>query len=312
MALPDFLVIGVPKAGTTALYAALVRHPQLFLPGVKEPKFFLSDGPPPRQRGGPGDRQTYGEHIWRRDAYEALFAAAPPGVTRGEATPFYLYDLRAQERIRQLIPHARLVAMLRDPVDRAHSNWAHLWAAGLEPESDFVAACRAEPYRRAAGWAHFWHYVGQGRYGEQLTHLYSLFPREQVLVLRYRDLRDRPTDTLDQVCSFLGVTTGVIDRVPDENVIPYPAQTAVNDALRATLRLGGRIGYHFPVPLRRTFREPLLRLLHRRKDRRPKLTRAQRAAILPYFVDDIALLERVTGNSYSDWLSAGHNTLVPD
>jgi hypothetical protein len=312
VALPDFLVVGVPKAGTTALYAALIRHPQLFLPGVKEPKFFLSDGPPPRHRGGPGDRQTHGEHVWRREAYEALFDAAPPGTWRGEATPFYLYDLDAQARIRRLLPHARLIAMLRDPVDRAHSNWAHLWAAGLEPERDFVTACRIEPRRRAAGWAHFWHYVGQGRYGEQLTHLYGLFPREQVLVLRYRDLRDRPTDTLNQACAFLGVRTGMIDEVPDENVRPYPAQTPVNDVLRGTLRLGGRIGYHFPVPVRRAFREPLLSLLHRDTGRRPKLTRDQRAAVLPYFTDDIALLEQVTGNSYSDWLSAGHNTLVPD
>src|SRR5258708_6502941 len=85
VALPDFLVIGVPKAGTTALYAALVRHPQLFLPGVKEPKFFLSDGPPPLRRGGPGDRQTYGEHVWRRADYEALFDAAPRETKRGEA-----------------------------------------------------------------------------------------------------------------------------------------------------------------------------------------------------------------------------------
>jgi hypothetical protein len=310
--LPDFLVVGVPKAGTTALYAALVQHPQLFLPGVKEPKFFLSDGPPPRQPGGPGDRQTYREHVWQRAAYEALFEAAPPGTTRGEATPFYLYDRRAHQRMARVVPHARLVAILRDPVDRAHSNWAHLWAAGLEPESDFVAACRAEPRRRAAGWAHFWHYIGQGRYGEQLEHLYRWFAREQVLVLRYRDLRDRPTDTLDQVCAFLGVRTGVIDRVPAENVRPYPAQTPVNDALRGVLRMGGLIGHRFPVPVRRAVRQPLLALLHRNPGRRPKLTRAQRAAVLPYFAADIARLEQVTGNSYSDWLSAGHNTLVPD
>ena len=311
MTLPDFFVAGVPKAGTTALYAALVRHPQLFLPAVKEPKFFLSDGPPPRH-GGPGDIQTYGEHVWRRDDYEALFDPAPPGTRRGEATPFYLYDLRAQERIRALLPGARLIVLLRDPVDRAHSNWAHLWAAGLEAESDFVAACHAEPRRRAARWADFWHYIGQGLYGRQLSHLYSLFPRDQVLVLRYRDMRDRPAQTLDQVCAFLGVATGLIGEVPAENVRPYPAQTPVNDMLRALLRFGGRIGHYFPVRARLAVREPLLDTLHRHHGRRPKLTRQQRAAILPYFIEDIALLERVTGDSYSDWLSAGHNTLVPD
>ena len=92
MALPDFLVIGAPKAGTTALHAALARHPELFMSAVKEPKFFLTDGPPPRRGGGPGDVQTYREHIWRREDYEALFDAAPPGALRGESTPFYLYD----------------------------------------------------------------------------------------------------------------------------------------------------------------------------------------------------------------------------
>jgi hypothetical protein len=76
--LPDFLIAGASKAGTTALHAALTRHPQLFLPALTEPKFFLSDGPPPRT-GGPGDAQTYQEHVWRREAYEELFVPAPRG-----------------------------------------------------------------------------------------------------------------------------------------------------------------------------------------------------------------------------------------
>ena len=83
MALPDFLVAGVPKAGTTALHAALSQHPGLYMSPIKEPKFFLTDGPPPAQ-GGPGDARTYREHVWRRADYEALFDAAPPGVPRGE------------------------------------------------------------------------------------------------------------------------------------------------------------------------------------------------------------------------------------
>src|SRR5690242_21806536 len=92
MPLPEFLIAGVPKAGTTALHAALVPHPDLYLSRVKEPKFFLSDGQPPTD-GGPGDVQTYQEHVWRQADYEALFDPAPPGTLRGEATPFYLYDL---------------------------------------------------------------------------------------------------------------------------------------------------------------------------------------------------------------------------
>ena len=141
--MPDFLVIGAPKAGTTALHAALAAHPGLYLSAIKEPKFFLSDGPPPT-KGGPGDALTYREHVWRREDYEALFDQAPAGTLRGESTPLYLYDRAAMRRIRAALPGAALIVIVRDPVERAHSNWTHLWSAGLEPIGDFVRACDAE------------------------------------------------------------------------------------------------------------------------------------------------------------------------
>jgi hypothetical protein len=310
MPLPDFLIAGVPKAGTTALHAALSPHPQIFLPALKEPKHFLSDGRPPR-RGGPGDAQTYQEHVWRRDAYEGLFVPAPRGSLRGEATPFYLYDRRAQRRIAQAIPDVRLVLSLRDPVDRAHSNWYHLWSAGLEPEADFLTACRLEPARRAAGWADFWHYVALGRYGRQVDHLLRLFPRERVLFLRYRDLRDAPAATLDRVCEFLGVRTGLLAEVPRENVSRYVVpDTRVNAALRLLLRSGARLGHHFPVPVRRALRGPLLAALHRRRGRRPLPTTAERAALVPEFAADIELLQDVTGLSYADWLAVDRHAAL--
>src|ERR1019366_9523912 len=129
VAMPDFLVIGAPKAGTTALNAALARHPGLYMSAIKEPKFFLSDGPPPT-KGGPGDALTYREHVWRRPDYEALFDPAPAGTLRGESPPLSLYDRAAMRRIRDTLPGARLIVIVRDPVERAHSNWTHLWSAG--------------------------------------------------------------------------------------------------------------------------------------------------------------------------------------
>ena len=213
MALPNFLVIGAPKAGTTALHTALASHPALYMSPIKEPKFFLSDGPPPT-RGGPGDALTYREHVWKRQDYEALFDAAPDGTLRGESTPLYMYDPDAMRRIRDLIPDAKLIAVIRDPVERAHSNWTHLWSAGLEPIGDFVQACGEEERRIAAGWASFWHYTGLGRYGEQLEHIFTMFPREQVLVIRYRQLVDEPAATLDGIFDFLGVEQGACHRDP--------------------------------------------------------------------------------------------------
>src|SRR3954451_19207429 len=92
--LPDFLVIGAPKAGSTALHDALARHPQLYASPVKEPKYFLTgDRPPdPARQRGPGDAHSAREWVWRRAEYERLFADAPAGALRYESTPFYLWS----------------------------------------------------------------------------------------------------------------------------------------------------------------------------------------------------------------------------
>jgi Sulfotransferase family len=301
VALPDFLVIGVPKAGTTALHAALAGHPGLYLSPVKEPKFFLTDGPPP-QRGGPGDVQTYRQHVWRRDDYEALFDKAPKGTLRGESTPFYLHDPMAMRRISALIPHARLIAALRDPIERAHSNWTHMWSAGLEPIGDFLQACAEEDRRVADGWSAFWHYRGLGLYGRQLAHLYSEFPREQVLVFRYRELVNRPMETLDAICRFLGVAPGVISEVPRENVTAHPDQTLSHRALSQVRRAVDSAGRLLPDAALDAIGPPLERRLQRNARPRQPLTWQQRQALIPYFEPDIALLEMVTGASFSDWL----------
>ncbi|GAA3430237.1 sulfotransferase family protein [Streptosporangium sandarakinum] len=301
MPLPDFLIAGAPKAGTTALHAALQRHPELYLSPVKEPKFFLTDGPPPT-RGGPGDVQTYREHVWRREDYEALFAAAPPGTLSGEATPFYLYDRAAHRRIHDAVPHVRFVVVLRDPVERAHSNWTHLWSAGLEPIGDVVRACAEEDRRVTAGWAHFWHYVRLGRYGEQLAHLLTLFPREQVLAFRYRDLVDRPAVTLDRICAFLGVRQGLLAEVPRENVTAHPDAGRRHALLSAAARAGALAGRFLPGRLGTALAEPIEGLLQRRGDPRRPLTWEQRQRLIPYFADDVELLQRVTGEDFGDWL----------
>ncbi|MFI5064398.1 MAG: sulfotransferase family protein [Streptosporangiales bacterium] len=302
MPLPDFLVIGAPKAGTTALHAALARHPELYLSTVKEPKFFLTDGPPPSKGGGPGDIPTWREHVWRRADYEALFAPAEAGQLRGESTPFYLYDTDAQRRIRELIPDVKMIAMLRDPVERAHSNWAHLWSAGLDPEGDFLRACAEEDRRVAAGWAQFWRYTRLGRYGEQLEHLYRVFPKEHVLVLRYRDLVDAPAQTLDEICAFLGVPAGVITEVPRENVTAHPDESLGHRVLSQLLRGAAAAGRHLPGTTGTVLTSPLERMLQRGARPRQPLTWEQRQALLPYFEPDIRLLEKVTESDFGDWL----------
>jgi hypothetical protein len=301
VALPDFFVAGAPKAGTTALHAALAQHPQLYMSAVKEPKFFLTDGPPPTQ-GGPGDAKTYREHIWRRSDYEALFDGAPPGTLSGESTPFYLYKGDAQQRIKALIPDARLIIVLRDPIERAHSNWTHLWSAGLDPIDDFVRACGAEEERVAAGWADFWHYRRIGLYGRQLQRLLTVFPREQVFWFRYRDLIDNPAGTLDRICDFLDVKTGVICELPRENVTAHPEPTLRHQSMSRVLRAGSAVTSRLPGHPGKAIIDRLESSLQRGAAPRRPLTWDQRQSLIPYFEADVKLLEDITGMDFGYWL----------
>lgn len=314
MGWPDFLLIGTPKGGTTALHAALVAHPQLRMSRVKEPKFFLCDGRPPPRSGqrGPGDAHSAREWVWREQDYRQLFEDRPSGVLAGESTPFYLYDRAAQRRIAAAVPHARLIAVIRDPVDRAYSNWTHLRSDGLEREPDFIKALALESERVEHGYAPFWHYSRLGRYGEQLQHLYTLFPREQVLVLRYRQLAEEPDRTLDTVCDFLGVARHPAARSKPDNVHPFVAAGPRTSALGATIRAGAALGAFAPPQVWRRVEAPLRRALHRGGGARPPLSVDQRRAALAPLADDIGLLEEVTGQSFGDWRAdAGRGEFSP-
>ena len=249
--LPQFVVAGAPKAGTTALHAALATHPGLYLSPVKEPKYYLTDGRPPPRSGqrGPGDAHSAREWTWRREESLALFDGAPAGAVRGESTPFYLYDRAAHARLTADVPGIKVVVVVRDPVDRLWSNWVHLRADGLEPEADFLTAVRLEQRRMESGWAPFWHYRGLGRYGAQLRDLYRHVPPDQVMLLRYRQLVDTPRETLDRVSVFLGVAPGVAHTVPPENVKPYVADGVRYRALARLVRAGAALGSFGPPRL---------------------------------------------------------------
>jgi hypothetical protein len=303
--LPDFLLIGAPKAGSTALHDALAQHPQLYASPIKEPKYFLTGDSPPARAGnrGPGDAHSAREWVWRRVHYERLFRAAPPGTLTFESTPFYLWSRESHTRIAAALPHGRLVVVVRDPIDRAFSNWTHLRADGLEPEADFLRACHLEQLRVQAGWAPFWRYLELGRYGEQLQHLFEHFNPAQVLVIRYRQLIDAPEETLDRVCRFIGVDTGVLRGLPDSNLGRWAGDSTANRLLRRVVRAGAAAGSLTHPRLWRKAERPLRTLLQRGDLPRPRLDPDMRAQLVPEFTADVALLSRLLDADYFDWLT---------
>jgi hypothetical protein len=195
-----FVIAGVQKAGTTALFDYLSEAPELSLSHVKETHFFDDDDQD-------WDAPDYAP-------YHALFDA-PDGRLRGEATPIYLYWPGALERMGAYNPAMRLIVVLRDPVARAWSHWRMEYARGFERAP--FAWCVREGRRRlfdAEPWGHHraFSYVERGFYGEQIERLFAVFPREQTLVLTAEALQAEPSATLATVRAFLGLpaATGTV------------------------------------------------------------------------------------------------------
>jgi hypothetical protein len=188
----NFLVAGVQKGGTTALYDYLAEQGGVALSREKEVHFFDDEAQD-------WDRPDYG-------AYHAQFEPAE-GRPCGEATPIYCYWPKALERIAAYNPAMRLVLLLRDPVARAWSHWRMEYARGAERQP--FAWCIREGRLRlfeVEPWGHHreFSYVERGFYGEQLERMLALFPREQVLVLRAEVLRADPAPVLAKVRRFIG------------------------------------------------------------------------------------------------------------
>ncbi|MEO9322680.1 sulfotransferase [Nocardioides sp. C4-1] len=300
---PDFLIVGAPKAGTTALHTALTQHPDAFLTRPKEPKYWLCDDAPPPHWNGPGDRHSQQEWLWRSRDYARLFDGARDDQVRGESTPFYLWSRGAHRRIGAALPDVRLIAVVRDPVDRAYSNWMHLWSDGLEPEADFRRAFDLEDQRVERGYAPFWRYRELGRYGEQLQHLFEHVPRERVLVMRYRALVDEPAVAVDTACRFLGIREGLVDAIPRDNARSYVEPGWRTRTLGPVVRAGAAAAQFVPPHLWRRASAPLVARLSGRDTHRPRLAEEQRAELIREYADDIGLLSRLTGESFHDWLS---------
>jgi sulfotransferase family protein len=205
--LPDFLILGAQKAGTTALYAYLRWHPQITGPSFKEVSFF--------------DRHYAHGERW----YRAHLPIRRSGLV-GEASPSYLFHPLAPERVGRMVPPAKLIALLRNPVDRAFSHYQHEVALGRE-ELSFEDALAREDERmegeleRMLGdptyfsypWWNYT-YAARGRYTEQLERWLAAFPRDQLLVLFTEELAADTAGTYRQVLDFLGVDDRGLDSYP--------------------------------------------------------------------------------------------------
>ncbi len=206
--LPDFLVIGTMRGGTSSLYKYLSQHPEVAPSLRKETEYFTRY----YDRGERWYRQHFPLSARRR-----LAEVRGGRLLTFEATPYYLFDTRCPARAHGLLPSVQLVVLLRDPVERAFSHYQHMSRLGFE-DLDFASALEAEDGRLSADEArleadpsfvarahHRFSYLSRGRYAEQLDRWLEFYPRSSLLILESGDLYADPAGSLRTVLDFVGL-----------------------------------------------------------------------------------------------------------
>ena len=273
MSAPNFFLVGAAKSGTTTLYAGLRAHPDVYMPALKEPHVYAYLASPSTAS------HLYADEASARRRYGELYDGVTAERAIGEASTTNLVVPGAAALIARDAPAARIVAVLRHPVDRAFSHFCHFVSAGGEDLDDFAAAVRKEPSRQAAGYPFTYQYLEWSRYSAQLRPFFDLFGRERVLVHLYDDLCRDADAVVRSTFRFLGV----------DDTRPLPP-----------------VGRHNEVRPPAPRRSPLRRLLRRHpmvERPRPTLDPSLRAELTASFAEEISRLEDLIQLDLTRWRS---------
>jgi len=299
MTLPNFLIIGAGSSGTTSLYHYLKQHPDIFMSPIKEPRFFYLEGEQLNFRG-PGDQQIIRSSVTNPEDYQKLFEGVTNETATGEASPIYLNSARASERIRHYLPEAKLIAILRNPVDRAYTNFLNKVQQGREPFTDFREALQEEEKRIRANWMNSWHYVQRGFYHTQLRRYFDRFPRDQIKIYLFEELVADPVNLLQDIFRFLGVKE---DFIPDvslkHNVSKTPKFRTLYAMLKKRNRFTATAGSLFGKERLRSLVTKVLRFNFCKPRVLPKEVRKQ---LIEVYREEILKLQDLINRDLSKWL----------
>jgi hypothetical protein len=299
MTLPNFLIIGAAKSGTTSLHQYLRQHPEIYMSALKETNFFAFKGERP-DFGGPDGDVFNRDCVYRIEDYVRLFEGRTDEIAIGEVSPRYLGAEGAAARIKRRIPEVKLIAILRDPAERAFSAFSMRRRDGWEPCATLEEAIADEPRRIAERWGSGV-YARHGFYAALLQPYFELFGRDQIRVYLYDDLVAAPDLLFENLFEFLGVDRRfrpvTSQRLNVSGVIKNPVLRMIwtrTHPLQKTIR---------PL-LPKAAREGVSRFFTGREKVRLPFPPEQRQRLIDRYRDDIRQLEELIGRDLSGWLAS--------
>ncbi|KUO96439.1 sulfotransferase family protein [Ferroacidibacillus organovorans] len=294
--IPNFLIVGAAKSGTSSLDRYLAQHPEIYIPTKKEAHFYSIPDFPERFTG-PGDEGMNDETIRQRADYEALFDARTDEPAVGESSVFYLYYPGTAARIYADNPEMKIIIVLREPVARAYSAYMHLIRDARETLS-FEDSLAAEEERKKKGFEPMWLYRDLGRYSEQIERYLDVFGAERLHVMLFDEFTKQSKHYVRGVFRFLGVDEHArIDTQMHHNESGVPRSRAAFDFVSKPHPLKEWVKPFIPQSVRERLGNRAKSMLLERTSMRSE-TRRELSA---YFAPDIAKLEKLLKRDLSHW-----------
>ncbi len=302
MNMPNFLIIGAAKAGTTSLHSFLGQHPQIYLSPVKEPNFFALEGEKLNFPVGTISPGYLAECKTDLTAYQEQFQDVTSQKAVGEASPLYLYHSHAPQRIKNHLPDVKLIAILRNPVERAYSNFLHHVREGFETYTDFAEALKAEEQRKQEHWWWGFYYLQGGFYYQQLQRYFQLFEPQQIKVYLYEDLKSQSVKLLQDIFQFLGVNA---DFTPNTAAQYNVGGVPKNQTWYRFLTTKNPLKEPLKLLLPEEVRKSLVLKLKNKALAKPQLSPEIHAQLTAKYREDILKLQDLIGRDLSSWLEEG-------
>ena len=293
--MPNFLVIGANKAGTTSLHNYLNQHPEIYMSPVKEPMFFSLEGKR-IDRSKPFLKNA----INNLEDYQALFKEVSKQKAIGESSTSYLSAGQAPERIKKYIPNVKLIAIIRHPAERAYSNYIMHLGLGMETIPDFGKAIKKAKQIGSDNYLKVWRYTRLGFYYEQLKRYFEIFDRNQIKIYLYEDWNNNPDKVIKDIFKFLEVDEAFI---PDMSVKYHISNTYRKQFLRKSLDKTPNVVKNLIKQVTPpALRSRLVKQVERKNPVKPHLDPEVRKFLIDNYREDILQLQNLINMDLSIWL----------
>jgi len=284
----DFFIVGAPKAGTTSLYHYLNEHPQVEMSSQKEPDYF-SDKAIHEQK------MYYAKNrVNTLDKYEALFLQKE-SMVYGEGSVSYLFYDNVAEDIKKYNPNAKIIIMLRNPIERAFSHYLMDYRLGLISDNFENIIAKKSKHKNAH--LFYQQYIEVSKYANQIQRYLDFFEKENILFIDYKDFKKNVSKTVDQVYNFLNISADFsADTNTKYNAFTIPRNKVIR-FIYSFVFFRRILTFLFPIYLVKNIRFFLFK-----SDKKPELLKETRSLLRKIFHDDIKKLEKVLGKDYSKWI----------